>query len=103
MEKSWNCVFNFCGNPAWLQLTFMIWLGLLLRGIYCQTTFHVVFFQMRDVKAVGVKFWHVLYPKQSSSLLRECKYTVLPAKSDSYVTFCLQSYQGLTIERSLVY
>ena len=104
--KSWKnhgIVFlNFCGNPAWLQLTFMIWLGLLLRGIYCQTNFHV-FFQMRDVKAVGVKFWHVLYPKQSSSLLRECKYTVLPAKSDSYVTFCLQSYQGLTIERSLVY
>ncbi|KAJ8298151.1 hypothetical protein KUTeg_024682 [Tegillarca granosa] len=26
---------------------------------------------MRDVKAVGTKFWHVLYPKQSSSLLKE--------------------------------
>ena len=29
--------------------------------------------------------------------------TVLPAKSDSDVMFCLQSYQGLTIDRSLVY
>ena len=29
--------------------------------------------------------------------------TVLPAKSDSDVMFCLQSYQGLIIERSLVY
>ena len=29
---------------------------------------------MRDVKAVGVKFWHVLLPKQSSALLRECKF-----------------------------
>ena len=29
--------------------------------------------------------------------------TVLSAKSDSDVMFCLQSYQGLTIDRSLVY
>ena len=30
-------------------------------------------------------------------------FTVLPAKSDSDVKFCLQSYQGLRIDRSLVY
>ena len=30
-------------------------------------------------------------------------FTVLPAKSDSEVMFCLQSYQGLSIDRSLVY
>ena len=29
--------------------------------------------------------------------------TVLPAKSDSDVMFCLQSYQGLRIDKSLVY
>ena len=29
--------------------------------------------------------------------------TVLPAKSDSDIMFCLQSYQGLMIDRSLVY
>ena len=29
--------------------------------------------------------------------------TVVPAKSDSDVMFCLQSYQGLIIDRSLVY
>ena len=29
--------------------------------------------------------------------------TVLPTKSGSDVVFCLQSYQGLTIDRSLVY
>ena len=29
--------------------------------------------------------------------------TVLPAKSDSDVMFCLQRYQGLRIERSFVY
>ena len=29
--------------------------------------------------------------------------TVLPAKSDSGIMFCLQSYQGLKIDRSLVY
>ena len=30
-------------------------------------------------------------------------YTVLPTKTDSDVMFCLQSYQGLRIDRSLVY
>ena len=29
--------------------------------------------------------------------------TVLPAKGDSDIMFCLQSYQGLRIDRSLVY
>ena len=29
--------------------------------------------------------------------------TVMPAKSDSDVMFCLQSYQGLKIDRSRVY
>ena len=29
--------------------------------------------------------------------------TVVPAKSDSDVMFCLQSYQGLLIDKSLVY
>ena len=29
--------------------------------------------------------------------------TVLPAKSDSVVMVCLQSYQGLIIDKSLVY
>ena len=29
--------------------------------------------------------------------------TVLPAKSDNDIMFCLQSYQGLRIDRSLVY
>ena len=29
--------------------------------------------------------------------------TVLPARNDSHLMFCLQSYQGLRIDRSLVY
>ena len=33
-------------------------------------------FQMRDLRAVGIKFWHVLYPKSSTALLRECKLLV---------------------------
>ncbi len=28
---------------------------------------------MRDVKAVGKKFYHVLYPRQSRTLLQECE------------------------------
>ena len=35
------------------------------------------FGKVRDLKAVGVKFWHVLYPKESRSLLRDCKYSAL--------------------------
>ena len=38
------------------------------------------------------------------STLKKLKYTtVLPAKSDSGIMFCLQSYQGLMINRSVVY
>ena len=33
----------------------------------------------------------------------EAKSNVLPVKSDSDVMFCLQSHQGLIIDRSLVY
>lgn len=27
---------------------------------------------LRDIRAVGIKFYHVLYPKEKSSLLRDC-------------------------------
>lgn len=30
--------------------------------------------QLRDLKAVGNKFVHVMYPKKSSALLRDCEY-----------------------------
>ena len=33
----------------------------------------------------------------------EMKTTVVPAKRDSDVMFCLQCYQGLKIDKSLVY
>ena len=45
----------------------------------------------------------LLNPYGSGSTLFVIKATVLPAKSDSGVMFCLQSYQGLIIDRSLVY
>lgn len=31
--------------------------------------------QLRDVRAVGKKFFHVLYPKEKKSLLKECEFT----------------------------
>lgn len=31
-------------------------------------------FQLRDLRAVGVKFYHVLYPKEKAALLKECKF-----------------------------
>ena len=50
---------------------------------------------------------------KQKALSRDCIYkievqcssknTVLPAKSDSDFMFCLQSYQGLIIDTSLVY
>ena len=35
--------------------------------------------------------------------MNKSPFTVLPAKSDSDFMFCLQDYQGLIIDRSLVY
>lgn len=32
------------------------------------------FLKLRDIRAVGVKFYHVLYPKEKSSLLKDCKF-----------------------------
>jgi hypothetical protein len=32
---------------------------------------------LRDVKAVGIKFAHVLFPKEKKTLLKECKYFYL--------------------------
>lgn len=31
---------------------------------------------LRDIRAVGIKFYHVLYPKEKSSLLRDCASSV---------------------------
>ena len=41
--------------------------------------------------------------KKCNCTHKEVAATVLPAKSDSDVTLCLQSYLGLIIDRSLVY
>ena len=46
---------------------------------------------------------HNQYNQHSISKQKYHTSTVLPAKSDSDVMFCLQSYQGLGIDRSLVY
>ena len=42
------------------------------------------------------------FSRKASVCLHQ-KTTVLPAKSDSDVMFCLQSYKGLRIDISLVY
>lgn len=34
---------------------------------------YVCFLQLRDLKAVGTKFAHVLIPSEKTSLLKECK------------------------------
>ena len=40
--------------------------------------------------------------KKKKKKKKKKKLTVLPAKSDSEVMFCIQSYKGLIIDRSLV-
>jgi hypothetical protein len=46
-----------------------------LHGALISTGHGVIFvFQMRDLKAVGRKFMHVLYPRKSNALLRDCEY-----------------------------
>ena len=44
-------------------------------------------------------FWGMVGDKYG----RRSVSTVVPTKSDSETMFCLQSYQGLRIDRSLVY
>ena len=46
------------------------------------------------INACPPAIWFILFSKHS---------TVLPAKSGSDAMFCLQSYQGFKIDRSLVY
>ena len=41
--------------------------------------------------------------RKNIQILQKNTLAVLPAKSDSDVMLCLQSYQGFIIERSLVY
>ena len=47
--------------------------------------------------------WFVSFEGPASNFDEIQTGTVLPAKSDSDFIFCLQSYQGLIIDRSLVY
>lgn len=51
-------------------------------------------FQMRDLKAVGMKFKHVLYLKEKNTLLKECKlktlkklYTLLTYNMENIIFF----------------
>lgn len=50
---------------------------------------------LRDIRAVGIKFYHVLYPKEKSSLLRDCT-SSNGFVMHSYAVFllCLPVFQG---------
>jgi len=49
---------------------------------------------LRDIRAVGIKFYHVLYPKEKSSLLRDCaSSSVLYAFVGSFL-MCLPTFSG---------
>jgi hypothetical protein len=46
---------------------------------------------MRDLKAVGVKFQSVLYPREKKSLLKECK----PVAVQKYFLLIETIFQGI--------
>ena len=46
---------------------------------------------------------HMVYDNNLYSMANNALHVVETAKSDSDVMFCLQTYQGLRIDRSLVY
>ena len=60
------------------------------HGLHCSPMIHVIYSICS--RLVKMKVFAV-----------DALYTVLPAKSDSDVMFCFQSYQGLIIDESLVY
>lgn len=66
------CVFALAGSCNFCE------------GINCSV---LCLFQMRDLKAVGKKFVHVMYPRKSSALLRDCTCCGLP---DLQRVLCLQ-------------
>ena len=58
---------------------------------------------MRDLRAVGVKFWHVLYPKKSTALLRECKYSQARSdKNDKICTCSAYYYEWQVFQKCIV-
>ena len=66
-------------------MTFACGDDLTTKGFHClYSVFHDTFnrylsvwFQKRDLRAVGKKFFHVLIPRQSKSLLRDCKINLI--------------------------
>jgi hypothetical protein len=60
--------FNTLDEP--IRLTIVEFDFILLMKL-CVITFDS--YQIRDLKAVGNKFFHVLYPRQQTSLLTECE------------------------------
>lgn len=53
---------------------------------------NIFYLQLRDIRAVGVKFYHVLYPKEKSSLLKDCKHSEsVPSRM---IPICLFLFSG---------
>ena len=77
-------------QPVWAQIRPDALSGLIRVKIVCK------FYQQTTL--VGKEL-----PNQFEKNHNEDPYTFLPAKSDSDVMFCLQSCQGLIIDRSLVH
>ena len=81
-----------CGvlGQVWYLYRFLIFASLLILLRMCDT-YQLVYFKDYLIDFTDKTFY-----------VENCT-TVLPAKSDSDHMFCLQSYQGLIINRSLVY
>jgi len=51
-------------------------------------------YQVRDLKAVGNKFFHVLYPRQQTSLLTECKFVKMSFNYSKLIQRFMQGTYG---------
>ena len=70
--------------------------------VFLKEVFEKVNFE-KNKSADGEKAWKITQHAKSNINIRDITTTVLQAKSNIDVMFCLQSYQGFRINRSLVY
>lgn len=63
--------FNTLDEPIKQTIVSLFQIFVIIRYMY--VCMPIIYSQLRDIRAVGVKFYHVLYPKEKSTLLKDCK------------------------------
>ena len=76
---------------------------MIFLGIDAKHVFIALIGIVHIYKDNGAALYHPMLGHHDMVGLRQCISTVVPAKSNSDAVFCLQSCQGLIIDRSPVY